>query len=161
MKRRAALGALLTASALPLAARADDQHAGPPPVEFDAYVPGAARLEGRILAPCCWNQTLDIHGSEPAMELRREIRKRLVAGETSDAIEADLVRRYGERILASPPGSPIFGVGVALTAVMAAGAFGAYRVLRSWKKPAPALPTAPAPDDAALDERLDRELEQL
>src|SRR5512140_1121487 len=74
-------------------------------------VPGAERLEGRLLAPCCWAQTLDIHGSEIANTLRREIRTRLKAGESPDAIEQSLVARYGERIRAVPDGVPLNTMG--------------------------------------------------
>ncbi len=28
--------------------------------ELQGYVPGASALEGRIMAPCCWVQTIDI-----------------------------------------------------------------------------------------------------
>src|SRR5262245_9645491 len=59
-----------------------------PPEDLSDYVPGAARLEGRLLAPCCWIQTLDVHGSEVAVGLRTEIRHRLRAGESAGAIEA-------------------------------------------------------------------------
>ena len=86
---------------LPVAAfAADAEHPDHVPAseageDLQEYVEGASRLEGRIMAPCCWNQTIDIHGSEPAYELRREIRKRLKAGESADAIEASFVQRCG------------------------------------------------------------------
>ena len=74
---------------------ADQSHAGAPaPSAIDdaEYVPGAKRLEQRLLAPCCWDtskQTLDVHDSPIAIDLRREIKRRLKAGETPDAVEAD------------------------------------------------------------------------
>ena len=73
-------------TALPVLAVASDvEHVEHVPAteageDLEGYVEGASRLEGRIMAPCCWTQTIDIHGSEPAYELRREIRKRLKAG---------------------------------------------------------------------------------
>src|SRR3954469_16801607 len=90
------LGAL---SVLPAVAVAADQESSTNQTgeDMDAYVEGAARLEGRIMAPCCWMQTIDIHGSPIAEELRSEIRKRLRAGESPDAIEASFVQRYGEK----------------------------------------------------------------
>src|SRR5262245_15670830 len=92
-----------------------------PAADLQGYVPGASQLEGQIRAPCCWNQTIDIHGSEIAQALRREIRTRLRGGETVDAIRADIVARYGDRVLAVPPGNPlkdlavlmVIGVGLA------------------------------------------------
>src|SRR5881394_2020769 len=95
-------------SLLPAGASAlDAEHAEHVPAteageDLQSYVEGAGRLEGRIMAPCCWNQTIDIHGSEAAYELRREIRKRLKAGESPDTNEPSLVTRFGPRILAVP-----------------------------------------------------------
>ncbi len=132
--------------------------------ELQGYVPGAAALEGRIMAPCCWMQTIDIHGSEIANELRVEIRKRLRAGESADAIQASLVQRYGERILAVPPGSPLKSVATLLAlGLMGAGA-GALVMLKRWRGRS-VSPAGPAPkklgNDAQLDARLDAELRAL
>lgn len=102
--------------------------------DFSEYVPGAAALEGRIMAPCCWQQTLDIHGSEIANELRLEIRQRLKAGETQDAIQADLVNRYGSRILAVPPGNPLKDVGVLLSLAFGGAGIGLGFMLLRWRK---------------------------
>src|SRR5689334_3223104 len=103
-----ALQSLFLAASLALvsvSARADATHVTPEDPnkyaeELQGYVPGASALEGRIIAPCCWTQTIDIHGSELSNDLRREIRKRLRAGEGADAIEASLVARFGPKILA-------------------------------------------------------------
>lgn len=150
----------------PAAALADTAHTDAPPDEaFNEYVPGAARLEGRLLAPCCWDssrQTLDIHGSPIANELRREIRRRLKAGETPDAIEADLVRRYTTKILAAPPDSPVAHLGSVLSfGLVGAGGLAAVLVAR-WRKrtqdpkPGPKPPT----ERDQWDDRLDDELRE-
>src|SRR5688500_9072617 len=62
----------------------------------------ARDIERRILAPCCWRQTLEDHESELAHALRAEIEDRVAAGEASSAIEDDLVRRYGDKVRAMP-----------------------------------------------------------
>jgi cytochrome c-type biogenesis protein CcmH len=150
------------------AARADAEHA---PVKDDyseevqGYVEGASYLEGRIRAPCCWNQTIDIHGSESSNQLRREIRKRLRGGETVDQIEASFVARYGERILAVPPNSPLVGVATALAVgVIFAGALAAFAMVR-WRRRGRGFAEGPLPaKDAKRDEwddRLDQELEKV
>src|ERR1700742_3886295 len=139
-----------------------------PNASFNEYVPGAARLEGRLLAPCCWDtsrQTLDIHGSPIANELRTEIRRRLKAGETPDAVEADLVRRYTTKILAVPPDNPLPKMGTVLSiGLLGAGAL-AFRMVLRWRKKSPDAPIAPVPAAAGAphdewDDRLDAELEQ-
>jgi cytochrome c-type biogenesis protein CcmH len=134
--------------------------------EIQGYVPGASALEGKILAPCCWNQTIDIHGSEPSMALRREIRRRLRAGETPDVIQASLVERYGKKILAVPPTSPLKGLAVVLALGMGVAGVFAIRMLRRWRgKPAapgdPKAKAASKPPDEKLEARLDAELRQL
>ncbi len=105
-----------------------------PAADIGEKVPGAERLEGRLLAPCCWAQTLDIHGSDIATALRREIRSRLKAGESGDAIEASLVARYGERIRAVPDGVPLDKMGGIgwLGVALAAGFIGI--VLWRWRQ---------------------------
>ena len=140
-------------------------HADTPPDEaFTEYVPGASRLEGRLLAPCCWDssrQTLDIHGSPIANELRREIRRRLKAGETPESVEVDLVNRYTTKILAAPPDSPIAHLGTLLSfGLVGAGGLAAVLVAR-WRRrgPGPKKDGAAAPSSRdEWDERLDDEL---
>jgi cytochrome c-type biogenesis protein CcmH len=138
--------------------------------DLQEYVPGAARLEGRIMAPCCWNQTIDIHGSEPAYELRREIRKRLKAGESSDMIEASLVQRFGPKILAVPDSSPLGSLATLLSIGFAGAGVAGYFMLRRWsragadtsakrKKAENAAEGGSKRDD--LDARLDRELSEI
>jgi cytochrome c-type biogenesis protein CcmH len=135
--------------------------------ELQGYVPGAAVLEGKILAPCCWNQTLDIHGSEPSMALRREIRKRLRAGESEEAITASLVERYGAKILAVPPGSPLKGVAAVMALGMGGAGILAFGMLKRWRArgtPADDKTKKPNAEDAVeakLDARLDAELKAL
>lgn len=97
-------------------------------------VEGASALEGRIRAPCCWTQTIDIHGSPVSNELRREIRKRLKGGESAETIEADIVKRYGEKILAVPPGNPLKDVGVLLSLGFGAAGVGAGFMLLRWRR---------------------------
>jgi cytochrome c-type biogenesis protein CcmH len=134
--------------------------------ELQGFVPGAAALEGKILAPCCWNQTLDIHGSEPSMALRREIRKRLRAGESADTIQASLVERYGTKILAVPSDSPLKGVAAALALGMVGAGAAAFAMLKRWRSRGNAdkarkAKEPQAPPDEKLDARLDAELKAL
>ena len=71
---------------------------------------GARALMGRLVAPCCWRQTVDTHDSDLAAGLRREIYVRLNEGEGAQAIEDDFVRRYGSRVLALPGDTDPSGV---------------------------------------------------
>jgi cytochrome c-type biogenesis protein CcmH len=135
MKRPLALALLSTLLALPVVVMAQEHGQGEVvAAAADPQVEATARaLEGRIKAPCCWNQTLDIHGSPVSQELKAEIRTRLSRGETSAEIEASFVDRYGERILAVPPDSPLgnFALFALLLAVVAGG--GVFFLGRKWK----------------------------
>jgi len=143
-----------------------------PVADLGEKVPGAERLEGRLLAPCCWAQTLDIHGSEIANALRREIRTRLKAGESADAIEASLVARYGERLRAVPDRVPLDKMGGIgwLGVALAAGLVGV--VLWRWRKrglefdgesPGRGVPPGRTNQTSseASDDRLESELHRL
>lgn len=129
-----ALSAALALRAAPSAAEGAHEAAPATETDLGGYLEGASVLEGRLLAPCCWNQTLDIHGSELSTSLRREIRTRLRAGETVEAIEADMVVRYGERIRAVPTGNPIAGFATALALGFGAAGVGAAWMLARWRR---------------------------
>jgi cytochrome c-type biogenesis protein CcmH len=128
-----------------------------------APTPDAAqhRLEQRLLAPCCWRESLADHTSPTADALRAEVAARLGAGEAAAAIEADLVARHGDRIRALPAGRDprwlIGAVGATLMLASLGGLAAWYRRRRA--HPAAATPAAPpAPERDADRERLDDEL---
>ncbi len=87
-----------------VAGSAADLRATEPSKEGSIDTEAAARLlERELVAPCCWNQTLASHQSTLADEMRREIRRRLQAGETPETITRSYIEMYGPRILARPP----------------------------------------------------------
>ncbi|WP_437794334.1 cytochrome c-type biogenesis protein [Sorangium sp. So ce693] len=125
--------------------------------------PGERALAARLLAPCCWDQTLDVHESEVARDLRREIHARLRRGEAADAIEQDLVVRYGERLRAAPSSGTLGQVALGLMLGIAVTFLGLFALLRSWRsnaaQAAPSGGTLAAARDE-YDERLDDELRE-
>ena len=152
-----------TASPAPRPASSEDAHA-----EHE----GAARqLQGRLLAPCCYLQTLDVHESESARDLRDEIAGRVAAGENADTIEDSFVSRYGERVRAVPKGSTSRGgIPLVLGGLAVLSLFGLVLAVRKWASlgasleslpEAPARATPEASYDASLDQRLDDELRDL
>ncbi|WP_437669745.1 cytochrome c-type biogenesis protein CcmH [Sorangium sp. So ce131] len=163
--RRAAAMAAVAAS-VALDARAEPATPGQAEAELvdSTPAPGERALAARLLAPCCWDQTLDVHESEVASALRREIRARLRRGEAADAIEQDLVARYGDRLRAAPSSGLLGKVALGLMLGIAATFLGVFALLRSWRRSA----EQPAPSDVAVttgvrdeyDERLDNELRE-
>jgi len=126
-----------------------------------ASTPEAAELEGRLLAPCCYKQTLDIHASPLADQVRDRIRRRAEAGEAIEAIEADLVKEFGEKIRAIPRAGFLTPMGVSLTG---AGIFALIALFvlarRRLVKPVEAAPPAAVVEDESYA-ALKRELADL
>jgi cytochrome c-type biogenesis protein CcmH len=119
-------------------------------------------VEGRVLAPCCYVQTLDVHESELATALRLEVHDRLAAGETADAIERDFVARYGERVRAVPAGRDTRQDIVYFSSAFAlASAIGLGLLLRRWRRSADLAPPRPTSPRDAYDDRVDAELRDL
>lgn len=132
--------------------------------EPERPAPGEAILEGRLLAPCCWTQTLDVHESELATSLRGEIRRRLAAGEASTVIEDDLAGRYGERIRAVPKGGDVRVAVPIVSGIFAVAAgvglgFLLLRWTRRGSRNAERPPAGRARD--SYDERIDDALRDL
>jgi cytochrome c-type biogenesis protein CcmH len=131
--------------------------------ESSRRVLGARELEGRLIAPCCWTQTLDIHDSPIAEELRAELGRRLKAGEPAARIEDDLAARYGERIRAVPRGEdPRVALPVIVGGAMALAVVWLAWIGLGWLKRSRNPATAGAADSgAAYDKQLDDELQHL
>jgi cytochrome c-type biogenesis protein CcmH len=126
-------------------------------------------IYGRLLAPCCWNQTLDIHDSELATQLRGEIADRLEHGEVALGIEDDMALRFGERVRAVPRArDPRQSMALAVTSAMLLVLAGLLLVAVRWKRRRE-LPRAEQQEERMLamlpdelreeyEARLDREL---
>jgi cytochrome c-type biogenesis protein CcmH len=143
---------------------ADDHRPGAAVVHDETQAaPGERELLGRLIAPCCWNQTLDIHAGGTPDQLRAEIRSRLQAGETPAAIEADFVARYGERVRASSHSTSLGTAGFVVIGLALAAGIAIIYAIRRWLRAArPAqesAATATEPD--GLDARLDEELRAM
>jgi len=99
-----------------------------------------------------------MHDSEIAHDLRAEIETRIAHHENVEAIQADMVERYGAKILAARSDTSIRNMGMALTLV-AVAAVGAFALLiRRWTRKVAPTPRAPADE---LDARIDADLAEL
>lgn len=132
--------------------------------DIQGNVPGASVLEGRLMAPCCWMQTIDIHDSPVAMSMRHEVRRRLRNGESADAIQASFVERYGTKIMAVQSDSHLQNVFVGLAIAMAGAGVAAVFMIRRWRKVGADVATANGAPNAArdpYDDKLDAELGRM
>ena len=125
--------------------------------------PSAKSLEASLLAPCCFGGTIDVHDSEVSRQLRAEIEARVAGGESTLAIQSDLVERYGPQIVAMPhAGAFSATISVVMFAIGAAG-LAVLLLVRRWRKGdgPPDVEARTAKPRDAEDERLDAELEAL
>lgn len=130
----------------------------------DDGTPSARAVEGRLIAPCCWIQTLDVHESELATTLREEIQVRLARGERAEDIEDDFAARFGEHVRAVPKGGdprPYIALFTAIVGFLAG--LGLIMLVRRWtatvgrRAGATAVKPLTAPRDS-YDDRIDEEL---
>jgi cytochrome c-type biogenesis protein CcmH len=132
--------------------------------DIQGDVPGASAIEGRLMAPCCWVQTIDIHDSPIALSMKHEIRRRLRNGESAEAIQASFVERYGPKILAVQSNSQLKNVFIGLSVVMGGAGVAAAMMVGRWRKQSRAA-NGPATDAEHArdkwDEKLDAELKDL
>jgi len=70
-----------------------------------------ADIEGSLIAPCCWNMTVDHHDSPKSTEVKQKVLALVKAGKTKDEILDYFVAQpqYGERILATPSQKNLLG----------------------------------------------------
>ena len=128
--------------------------------------PSAKALESRLYAPCCYNGTLDIHDSELARDLRKEIDSRIARGDTAEVIQTDFVARYGEKVLAARSDRPARMTGTLVFMLMLVAAAGLAFALRRWTRTEPSAAraedaSAPPVAEDELDARVDAELAEL
>ncbi len=70
-----------------------------------------AELEHSLIAPCCWNMTVDQHESPAAKKVRLQIAELVKEGQDKEEILDYFVAQpqYGERILATPSQDTLLG----------------------------------------------------
>jgi len=96
----------------------------------DPVMEARARDIGRELrCLVCQNQSIDDSDAELAVDLRKLIRQRLVAGDSDDQVIAFVRERYGDFVLFKPPvssstwllwGAPIIALGLGVLIIFAA-----------------------------------------
>lgn len=146
---------VLLASGPALAVRPGEQLADP------AQEARARHLSSELRCLVCQNQSIDDSDASLAVDLRRIVRERIVAGDSDQAIRDFLVARYGEFVLLKPPLSfqtlllwSLPGIALLL------GAGAAFSLFRRGRRAAGAEGDEPAAE-AALSDAERKELDEI
>jgi cytochrome c-type biogenesis protein CcmH len=125
----------------------------------------AKQLEAKLMAPCCWAQQVSLHQSPAADDIRKNIRRLLSEGKTSQQILDVYVAEYGDRILSEPPARGFSRLLYVAPWVFLVGSVGlvvvVIRRLRAVSPAPAAAEKAAAPPDDDEAERIDEELRNL
>ena len=62
------------------------------------------KIEGRLMAPCCYTQTIRDHDSQVALQMRDQVTAFVAAGQSEQEIVTYYRTKYGETILVVPDG---------------------------------------------------------
>jgi len=101
------------------------------------------RIQDRFLAPCCWQQSVAVHDSDIAKQMRAEIASMVADGKNEEQIVDLYVARYGERILREPRGANwLWSILVPLASIVLATAGLVLFLSRQLKQPALVAATA-------------------
>jgi cytochrome c-type biogenesis protein CcmH len=63
------------------------------------------KLENKLMAPCCYSQTIREHRSQEAEQMREEVTAMVVSGKSDREILDYYKTKYGETILVVPDGT--------------------------------------------------------
>ncbi len=124
------------------------------------------RVSDRLMCQCGCNEGLRVcnHQNCPsAIPMRREIEKKLQAGETEDQIVQDFVDEYGLKVLSAPPASGFnLAAWVMPGFAILAGLLLIVHFAGHWITKRRASESKPSPDiDPELAARIERELKSL
>lgn len=100
-------------------------------------VPRVKALQEKLMAPCCWSESVAVHRSELAAEMRAGVERMVAEGRTDREILDHYKAQYGVRILMEPEGSQRVWV---YTIPVVAGAAGLWLVvwlIRRMARPEP------------------------
>lgn len=93
------------------------------------------RLEDELMAPCCYSQTIRIHMSAVAEEMREEVTAMVLSGKSEQEIIKYYKAKYGETILVVPDGKAgQIAYGVPIIAVLSALGLLTFSIRRSVSK---------------------------
>jgi len=109
-----------------------------PAVASAAQTAQIQKVEKRLLAPCCYTQSIAEHGSDIAVQMRGEVEAMVTEGKSESEIVEHYRGIYGDRILVVPDGLTgriLFSLPVAIAALACLVLFVCFRkMLRSGRR---------------------------
>ena len=127
-------------------------------------------IEHSLVAPCCWNMTVDQHESPASHKVRDKIAELLEQGKTKEDILTYFAAQpeYGERILAAPSQKTFLGK-MAYWLIPIVFVFGGLIVVRTIKSLSKAKSTKPGqhkkvesqPSNDKWEQKVENELSKL
>lgn len=124
------------------------------------------KIEGRVMAPCCYTQTIRDHDSQVAVDMRAEVTAMVASGKTEKEIITYYRAKYGETILVVPDGMEgRLLTGLPIAAFLASILFLLLyirRVVKARRAPASQVPSKTSEDaGAAFREKIRAELKEV
>lgn len=89
-------------------------------------------LQNKLVAVCCWNESIAFHRSDTALQMRLEVRQLIDQGRTDEEILAWFKQKYTGRVLIEPEGSKSLVAYTLPVAVSLAGLGIVVLLLRRW-----------------------------
>jgi len=106
-------------------------------VVFAAASERGRKLQEKLVAPCCWNESVAHHRSEVAGEIRAQIESMVAAGKSDREILDHFLAQYGKRILIEPEGSTrAVATVMPFVFLLAGGVFTVFIIRRMLRHPA-------------------------
>jgi cytochrome c-type biogenesis protein CcmH len=147
----AAMGIMIVLCAVALLAYGSPSR----PLSLDAR---ARAIEVQLRCPVCQGESVADSPADISTAIRADVRRRLAAGQSAQAIEAFYVSKYGPHVLLAPPST---GVGsfawLAPPLLILGGAALLITLIRQWRSSG-RPPAEPAPAYETYLERVRKEL---
>ncbi len=95
-------------------------------------------LQNKLVAVCCWNESIAFHRSDTALQMRVELRQLIDQGRTDAEILGWFTTKYTGRVLMEPEGTKSAVAYALPVAAVAIGLFLVILLLRRWTRATPA-----------------------
>ncbi len=104
-------------------------------------------LQLKLVAACCWNESIAFHQSETAAAMRAELRTMLDAGLSDEVILQRFREKHSSRVLIEPQGAGSLLIYTVPAVLTVGGLIGLVWLVRRWT--GPPRPRPPASPEAA------------